>query len=122
MFAEAGIDVPVRDIAGRAGVGVGTVYRHFATRPDLVAAVFAHEIEACAEAADRLAAEHPPFEALTLWMREFVALASIKRGLAKALNSGDPTFDIVPVKRQQRLYPAFHKLFDAALAAGRTKI
>ncbi|TPG22260.1 TetR/AcrR family transcriptional regulator [Sphingomonas koreensis] len=118
LFAEAGIDAPVRDIADRAGVGVGTVYRHFPTRADLIAAVFAREIEACADAADRIAADHTPFEALRLWMGEFVALASTKRGLAQALHSGEPAFDFVPVKRDQRLFPAFRKLFDAALSAG----
>jgi AcrR family transcriptional regulator len=118
IFAEAGTDAPVRDIADRAGVGVGTVYRHFPKRADLVAAVFSQEIDACADAADRFAAEYPPFPALRLWMREFVALASTKRGLAQALHSGDPAFDPLPAKRQQRLWPAFRKLFDAALAVG----
>ena len=118
VFAEAGVDAPVRGIAERAGVGIGTVYRHFPTRADLVAAVFAREIDACADSADRIAAEHPPFEALRLWMGEFVALASIKRGLAQALHSGDPAFDFMPAKRDQRLFPAFRKLFNAALSAG----
>ena len=51
-------------------------------------------------------------------MGEFVALASTKRGLAQALHSGDPTFDFMPVKRDQRLFPAFRKLFDTALSTG----
>ena len=51
-------------------------------------------------------------------MREFVALASTKRGLAQALHSGDPAFDFMPAKRDQRLFPAFRKLFNAALSAG----
>ena len=118
VFAEAGTDAPVRDIAERAGVGVGTVYRHFPKRADLVAAVFAREIDECADAADRIAAGHPPFEALRLWLGEFVALASTKRGLAQALHSGDPAFDFMSAKRDQRLFPAFRKLFNAALSAG----
>lgn len=118
VFAQDGTDAPVRDIAERAGVGVGTVYRHFPTRADLVAGVFAHEIDACADAAERIAAAHPPFAALRQWMGEFVALASTKRGLAQALHSGDPAFDVVPAKRQQRLFPAFRALFQAARGAG----
>ncbi|EJL22707.1 TetR/AcrR family transcriptional regulator [Novosphingobium sp. AP12] len=118
VFAEAGTEAPVRDIAERAGVGVGTVYRHFPTRADLIAAVFAYEIDACADAADRIAAEHPPFAALSLWMGEFVKLASTKRGLAQALHSGDPAYDFMPVKRQQRLFPAFRTLFEAAVTSG----
>ncbi|WP_218175953.1 MULTISPECIES: TetR/AcrR family transcriptional regulator [unclassified Pseudomonas] len=118
VFAEAGIDAPVRDIADRAGVGIGTVYRHFPKRPDLIAAVFRQEIDACADAAEGLAAEHPPFAALALWMQTFVELASTKRGLAQALHSGDPAFDALPARRDERLWPAFRKLFNAALAAG----
>ncbi|MGU3316944.1 TetR/AcrR family transcriptional regulator [Sphingomonas sp. M6A6_1c] len=117
VFAEAGVDAPVRDIAERAGVGVGTVYRHFPRRPDLIAAVFAQELDSCADAADALAAAHPPFEALALWMRHFVDLAATKHGLAQALHSGDPAFDALPARREQRLRPAVRKLFEAAAAA-----
>lgn len=118
VFAESGIDAPVRDIASRAGVGIGTVYRHFPERSDLIAAVFWQEIEVCADAAELLAAAHPPFVALTLWMRKFIDLASTKRGLAKALHSGDPAYDGLPSRREQRLQPAFRKLFAAAVASG----
>jgi len=117
VFAEAGVDAPVRDIAERAGVGVGTVYRHFPRRPDLIAAVFAQELDSCADAADALAAAYPPFEALALWMRHFVDLAATKHGLAQALHSGDPAFDALPARREQRLRPAVRKLFEAAAAA-----
>src|SRR6478609_2144389 len=51
VFATSGVDAPVREIAEKAGVGIGTVYRHFPQRADLVAAVFRHEIDACADAA-----------------------------------------------------------------------
>ncbi len=53
-FLAAGVDVPVRDIAARAGVGVGTIYRHFPTRADLVVAVYRHQVEAAAEAGPTL--------------------------------------------------------------------
>jgi AcrR family transcriptional regulator len=99
-------------------VGVGTVYRHFPQRADLIAAVFRQEIDACADAADQFAAEQPPFVALALWMQRLVELASTKRGIAQALRSGDPAFAALPARREERLRPAFRKLFDAALAAG----
>jgi len=118
IFDEAGVDAPVRDIAERAGVGIGTVYRHFPRRPDLIAAVFARELDSCADAAGALAATHPPFEALALWMRHFVDLAATKHGLARALQSGDPAFKALPARREQRLRPAFRKLFEGAAAAG----
>src|SRR5215218_3695227 len=54
VFARAGVDAPVRDIATAAGVGMGTIYRHFPTRADLVVAVYQHQIEACATAGTRL--------------------------------------------------------------------
>jgi AcrR family transcriptional regulator len=64
VFDASGVDAPVRAIAEKAGVGVGTVYRHFPQRADLIAAVFRREMDACADAAPILAAEHEPFEAL----------------------------------------------------------
>ena len=118
VFAISGVDAPVREIADRAGVGIGTLYRHFPTRADLIAAVFRQEMDSCAEAAETLAAAHPPFEALSLWMDRFVELAATKRGLAAALHSGDPAFEALPARREQRLVPAFQALFAAAVAAG----
>ncbi|MHB1303088.1 MAG: TetR/AcrR family transcriptional regulator [Acidiphilium sp.] len=118
VFTESGLDAPVRDIADRAGVGVGTVYRHFPRRPDLIAAVFRQEMDTCADAAQALAAQHPPFEALKMWMQHFVKLAATKHGFAQALHSGDPAFDALPARREQRLRPAFRALFEAAAAAG----
>jgi AcrR family transcriptional regulator len=118
IFAESGVDAPVRDIADRAGVGIGTVYRHFPRRPDLIAAVFSQELDNCADAAEALAAEHLPFEAFAIWMRRFVDLAATKHGLAQALHSGDPAFDVLPARREQRLRPAFRALFEAAVKAG----
>ena len=118
VFAAAGVDAPVRDIANRAGVGIGTVYRHFPRRADLIAAVFRQEMDACADAVDRLAATHSPFEAFAEGMQLFVQLAATKRGLAEALHSGDPAFDGLPARREQRLRPAFQALFQTAMAAG----
>jgi AcrR family transcriptional regulator len=118
VFSEAGVDAPVRDIAERAGVGIGTVYRHFPRRPDLIAAVFRQEMDACADAAEALAVEHPPFKALQMWMQRFVELAGTKHGLAQALHSGDPAFDALPARREQRLRPAFRRLFDSAKTSG----
>ena len=118
VFATGGIDAPVRDIAERAGVGVGTLYRHFPRRPDLIAAVFYAEINACADAADRLEQELAPFAALKAWMAMFVDLALTKRGFAQVLHSGDPAFDTLPAKRDLRLFPAFRRLFERARIAG----
>ncbi len=118
VFTTSGVDAPVREIAEKAGVGIGTLYRHFPQRSDLVAAVFRHEVDACADAAASLAAEHEPGEALARWMQRYAAFIATKRGLATALHSGNPAFDTLPAYFQKRLLPAFRTLLDAAIAAG----
>lgn len=118
VFATSGVDAPVREIAEQAGVGVGTLYRHFPQRSDLVSAVFRHEIDACAEAAPVLAAQLKPGEALARWMERYVDFVGTKRGLASALHSGDPAYNPLPTYYSQRLTPALQSLLEAAAAAG----
>ena len=121
VFATSGVDAPVREIADKAGVGVGTVYRHFPQRSDLIAAVFRREIDACADAAPLLAAQHPPGEALALWMQRYVDFVAAKRGLATALHSGNPVYDPLPNYFQERLEPALRSLLEAAISAGEVR-
>jgi len=121
VFATSGVDAPVREIAVRAGVGVGTLYRHFPQRSDLVAAVFRHEVDACADAAPVLAAGYGPGDALARWMQRYAAFIATKRGLATALHSGDPAFDTLPAYFQTRLVPALRTLLEAAAAAGEVR-
>ena len=121
VFSTSGVDAPVREIAEKAGVGIGTVYRHFPQRSDLVAAVFRHEIDACAEAAPILAAEHEPGEALARWMQRYAAFIGTKRGLAAALHSGNPAFETLPAYFQQRVEPALRMLLESASAAGEVR-
>jgi AcrR family transcriptional regulator len=121
VFAISGVDAPVREIAEKAGVGVGTVYRHFPQRADLIAAVFRREIDACADAAPALAAKHKLGEALARWMQRYAAFIAAKRGLAKALHSGDPAFDNLPGYFDQRLRPALRTLLEDAAAAGEVR-
>ncbi len=118
VFATSGVDAPVREIAEKAGVGIGTVYRHFPQRSDLIAAVFRREIDACADTAPILAAAHEPFDALAKWMQRYAAFVAAKRGLAKALHSGDPAYDSLPGYFDQHLRPALRTLLAAAAAAG----
>jgi len=121
VFASSGVDAPVREIAESAGVGLGTLYRHFPQRSDLIAAVFRREIDACADAAPMLSAERESFEALAEWMQRYAAFVAAKRGLAKALHSGDPSFDSLPGYFDQRLRPALGALLKAAVAAGEVR-
>lgn len=118
VFAESGVDAPVREIAERAGVGLGTVYRHFPQRSDLIVAVFQSRVDACADAASVLARKYEPAEVLARWMRRFVDFVATKRGLAAALHSGDPAYRALPEYFEKRLKPALQGLLDAAVAAG----
>jgi AcrR family transcriptional regulator len=118
VFAASGVDAPVREIAERAGVGIGTVYRRFPHRSDLIVAVFQNEVDACADAAAVLASEYAPGKALERWMQRYVDFISAKRGLAAAIHSGDPAFDRLPDYFHARLGPALQTLLDAAIAAG----
>ena len=118
VFRGSGVDAPVREIAEQAGVGLGTVYRHFPQRSDLIKAVFESRIDACADAADELARRHEPGEALAQWMKRYVDFISTKRGLAAALHSGDPAYRALPGYFNSRLLPAFKGLLDTAVEAG----
>ena len=121
VFAASGADAPVREIAEKAGVGVGTIYRHFPRRSDLIGAVFRREIDACAEAAPVLAAEHEPGEALARWMQRYVDFLTAKRGLAKGLHCTDPVLDTLPAYFNQRLEPALRTLLKSAETAGEVR-
>jgi AcrR family transcriptional regulator len=118
VFAKSGVDAPVREIAERAGVGLGTVYRHFPQRSDLIVAVFQSQVDACADAASEFARKYEPGEALARWMQRYVDFFATKRGLAAALHSGDPAYTALPVYFEKRLQPALRSLLDAAVAAG----
>lgn len=118
VFGTSGVDAPAKEIADLAGVGVGTLYRHFPQRSDLVKAVFQHEVDACAAAAPELAAAHPPGEALAQWLHRYTEFVATKRGLAPALHSGDPAFEALPGYFMQHLRPALGSLLEAAAASG----
>jgi AcrR family transcriptional regulator len=118
-FVASGVDAPVRDIAAKAGVGVGTIYRHFPTRADLVVAVYRHQVEACAEAGPALlAGSDSPHAALTRWIDLFVDFLVTKHGLAEALQSDDATFVTLHAYFIDRLMPVCAELLDAADRAG----
>jgi AcrR family transcriptional regulator len=118
VFATSGVDAPAKEIADLAGVGVGTLYRHFPQRSDLVRAVFQREVDACADAAPALAATHEPAAALAQWLHRYTQFVATKRGLAAALHSGDPAFDALPGYFTGRLEPALGSLLEAAAASG----
>ncbi|MGY8605833.1 TetR/AcrR family transcriptional regulator [Gluconobacter cerinus] len=85
-FTEGKIDIPLDEVARRAGVGIGTLYRHFPSRDALIEAVYRVELDRLADAAPVLATQHPPVEALRAWMRLFVDYIAAKQVIAPALN------------------------------------
>lgn len=115
VFAQSGVDAPVREIAERAGVGVGTVYRHFPQRADLIVAVLKSQIDACADAAPAFASECEPGEALARWMQRYVDFIVTKRGLSNALQSDSAAYASLPEYFYGRLRPALASLLDAAV-------
>ncbi|MFI8852395.1 TetR/AcrR family transcriptional regulator [Streptomyces sp. NPDC053499] len=118
VFDTTGVDAPAKEIADLAGVGVGTLYRHFPLRSDLVKAVVQSGIDACAAAGPQLGAVHEPREALAEWLRRYTVFLGTKRGLAPALHSGDPAYEALPGYFLDKLGPALTALLDAAVAVG----
>jgi len=118
VFVRSGVEAPVRDIAAEAGVGMGTIYRHFPTRADLVIAVYRHQVEACVEAVPALLAEcATPYAALGRWIDLFVDFLVTKHGLAAAMQA-DAGAEGLHDYFLDRLVPACTQLVDAADAAG----
>ncbi|MER7786860.1 TetR/AcrR family transcriptional regulator [Streptomyces sp. NPDC097640] len=119
IFVASGVEAPVRDIAAKAGVGVGTIYRHFPTRADLIIAVYRHQVEACAEAGPvLLASSATPHAALGQWINLFVDFLVTKHGLAAVLQSDNAGFETLHAYFLDRLVPVCTQLLDAAVDAG----
>lgn len=121
LFSTRGVDVTTREIASLAGVGMGTLYRRFPRRADLVGAVFQRELDALADASATLARDHPPFEALARWTQLYVDLLATKRGLARAVRSDDPVYVGMAAQFEQRLHPAARSLYESALVSGEVR-
>ncbi len=119
VFVTSGVDAPVREVAAKAGVGMGTIYRHFPTRADLIVAVYRHQIEALADSGPALLAEHDsPSAALVVWMDGFVAFLVTKHGLASALQEDQAQFETLHTYFLERLVPACAALLEASVDAG----
>lgn len=87
VFADKGSSASLEEIARLAGVGIGTLYRHFPTRDALISAVYRNETAQLAAAAGSLSETHPPVEALRLWLVQFVDYVVTKHGMSELLDS-----------------------------------
>ena len=118
-FAERGADVALEEIARRAGLGIGTLYRHFPTREALLAAVYRREVEQLAAAADRLLAERPPLAALQAWLGQLVDYLATKRVVAPALQaSPGGEGSAAYAAGGAAVADAMRRVMEAALASG----
>ncbi|WP_439660442.1 TetR/AcrR family transcriptional regulator [Lentzea sp. HUAS TT2] len=119
VFVRSGVDAPIREIAAEAGVGMGTIYRHFPTRADLVVAVYRHQVEACAEAGPvLLSTSDSALAALRAWIDLFVDFLVTKHGLAGAMQSDSSGFQSLHAYFLDRLGPVCESLLAAAAEAG----
>lgn len=119
LFVTSGVEVPVRDIATAAGVGTGTIYRHFPTRADLIIAVYRHQVEACAEAGPSLlTSSATPYAALGQWINLFVDFLVTKHGLAAVMRSDKAGFETLHTYFLDRLEPVCTELLGAAAETG----
>ncbi|GAB2978844.1 TetR/AcrR family transcriptional regulator [Streptomyces pseudoechinosporeus] len=119
VFVTSGVEAPVRDIAAKAGVGLGTIYRHFPTRADLIIAVYRHQVDACAEAGPALlATSASPHAALGQWINLFVDFLVTKHGLAAVLKSDNAGFEALHTYFLDRLVPVCTQLLEAAADVG----
>lgn len=119
VFVTSGVEAPVRDIAAAAGVGLGTIYRHFPTRADLIVAVYRHQVEACAEAGPVLLAKSgSPHAALGQWVNLFVDFLVTKHGLAAVLHPDSTGFKALHAYFLDRLVPVCAQLLEACVQAG----
>lgn len=121
MFASDGVDASLEEIARRAGVGIGTLYRHFPTREHLVEVVYRREVEGLCHAAGDLAREHPADVALELWMQRFVDYIATKRGLATSLRVLLTTNSTLFSDTSGRVSAAMRSLIEAAAASGKIR-
>lgn len=117
-FAEHGKDVSLEEIARRAGVGIGTLYRHFSNRDAIVADVYRREVEQLAGAAAGLADRLPPLDALSAWMRLFVDYIAAKKLIAPALNAMASGTDELYAASGPPIIGAITLLVDRARATG----
>jgi AcrR family transcriptional regulator len=117
LFAERGFDVTLDDVAHHAGVGVGTAYRRFADKDELIDALFEQEIEKIVGVAEAAAAHEDPWEGLVYWLEHMIEMQVADRGLKSVLTSSTRGKERVAQARS-RIGPRIGPVVERALAAG----
>ena len=118
VFAQHGGEASLEQIAKAAGVGIGTLYRHFPTRLALLEAVYRDEVDVLRETAEKVEPNHPPVEALGLWLVAFVDYAATKRHIVTELVDSIGRESDLMTHSREVIYGTAERLVGAAQAAG----
>ena len=118
VFSVGGPEASLEAVARRAGVGIGTLYRHFPTRETLFEAVYRHEVDQLTELAEQLKTNDAPVEALRRWLRSNVEFVATKKGMAAALALAAHGSSELSAYSLERLTKALGMLLERAVAAG----
>ena len=118
VFSAGGPDASLEAVARRAGVGIGTLYRHFPTRESLFEAVYRREVQQLGELAEQLKGEAAPVDALRRWLRSNVEFVATKKGMSAALALAIQGSSELSAYSFDRLTKAVGALLDRAVAAG----
>lgn len=118
VFNAGGPEASLEAVAKRAGVGIGTLYRHFPTREDLFEAVYRREVEQLSELAEQLKNAKDPVDALRRWLRSGVEFVATKKGMMAALALAVQSSSELAAFSMERLTKAIGSLLDRAVAAG----
>jgi AcrR family transcriptional regulator len=121
VFSAGGPEASLEAVARTAGVGIGTLYRHFPTREALFEAVYRHEVQQLADLAERLKKETRPIEALRQWMRSIVKFVATKKGMSTALALAVSKDSDLVSYSSDRLTRAIGLLLEQAIAAGEVR-
>jgi AcrR family transcriptional regulator len=118
IFSAGGSQASLEAVAREAGVGIGTLYRHFPTREALFEAVYRHEVDHLGDLAEQLASEAEPTEALRKWLHANVRLVATKKGMIAALQEAAQASTELRAYSLKRLTDAIGLLLNRAIAAG----
>jgi AcrR family transcriptional regulator len=118
LFASEGTDVSLEAVAKRAGVGIGTLYRHFPTRDALIAETYRNEVAHVAEGAHELLATMPADQAMEEWLERFIAYAAAKRGMGSALKQMAISREELFPEARRRIEETIGTLLAAGVEAG----
>ena len=121
IFSAGGPQASLEAVAKKAGVGIGTLYRHFPTRDALFEAVYRHEVDLLGDLAERLARDEAPVEALKTWLQANVRLVATKKGMIEALQLAAHGSSELKAYSYDRMIGAIRLLLDRAVKAGEVR-